>query len=339
MNLHWRRSGNFVQIWGAALALGLLAVLGAMAFQSVIAGAKAHEEASASFRKLTAIWRIRAASAELRAHALARATDAGASQGLDSAATSGRAALDELKALTGTDATTLPMLAQLDSAFHAQLDVTAMSRPDQSLLTQAWLRMDRSIDRVHAQVRDGMARDLARYEDASLRAIWQVGALGLALSGLLFAGGAVVLRRLQQERSTSAELIGQRQRLESDLARLRTLSETDPLTSLPNRRALLERLTIEIGSAQRAGMPLSVLMIDVDGSSGTTTSSDTPRAMWRCARSPWPCARSSGRTTSSRGTAATSSWWCSQAATLAWRGASRRASSGACAPPWAPRRA
>lgn len=42
------------------------------------------------------------------------------------------------------------------------------------------------------------------------------------------------------------------------------LSVTDPLTKLMNRRAMEQRLEIEVVRAQRFGLPLSVLMIDVD---------------------------------------------------------------------------
>lgn len=42
------------------------------------------------------------------------------------------------------------------------------------------------------------------------------------------------------------------------------LSVTDPLTGLMNRRAMNKRLDIEVTRAQRFGLPLAVLMIDVD---------------------------------------------------------------------------
>ncbi len=42
------------------------------------------------------------------------------------------------------------------------------------------------------------------------------------------------------------------------------LSVTDPLTGLMNRRAMNRRLDIEVTRAQRFGVPLAVLMIDVD---------------------------------------------------------------------------
>jgi|RhiMetdeSRZDD1v2_1073273.scaffolds.fasta_scaffold52375_10 diguanylate cyclase (GGDEF)-like protein len=46
---------------------------------------------------------------------------------------------------------------------------------------------------------------------------------------------------------------------------LRTLATTDPLTGLMNRRAMTERLHDEYERAKRYGLPLSVLVIDLDG--------------------------------------------------------------------------
>lgn len=47
--------------------------------------------------------------------------------------------------------------------------------------------------------------------------------------------------------------------------RLEELSETDALTSLPNRRALQRRLTDNLRQAARYGSAVSLLLIDVDG--------------------------------------------------------------------------
>ena len=47
--------------------------------------------------------------------------------------------------------------------------------------------------------------------------------------------------------------------------RLAELSETDALTGLPNRRALRRRVTDEIRRASRYGLPVSLLLLDVDG--------------------------------------------------------------------------
>jgi diguanylate cyclase (GGDEF)-like protein len=47
--------------------------------------------------------------------------------------------------------------------------------------------------------------------------------------------------------------------------RLAELSETDVLTGLPNRRALRRRLADEIHRASRYAVPVSLLVLDVDG--------------------------------------------------------------------------
>jgi len=46
---------------------------------------------------------------------------------------------------------------------------------------------------------------------------------------------------------------------------LRELARTDPLTGLLNRRAFEERLEEELARSERYGLPLSVLLVDVDG--------------------------------------------------------------------------
>ncbi|MHB8764036.1 MAG: diguanylate cyclase [Deferrisomatales bacterium] len=45
---------------------------------------------------------------------------------------------------------------------------------------------------------------------------------------------------------------------------LQEASRTDPLTGLPNRRDMLERLAGELGRSARSGAPVAVLMADVD---------------------------------------------------------------------------
>ncbi|WP_404377542.1 diguanylate cyclase [Vreelandella aquamarina] len=46
--------------------------------------------------------------------------------------------------------------------------------------------------------------------------------------------------------------------------RLRQLSDTDPLTGLPNRRKLMTQLTHHTSMSTRHGSPLSIMMIDID---------------------------------------------------------------------------
>jgi two-component system cell cycle response regulator len=50
----------------------------------------------------------------------------------------------------------------------------------------------------------------------------------------------------------------------ADKERLETLATTDPLTQLLNRRALVDRLSIEVDRARRYGTVVTLLMIDLD---------------------------------------------------------------------------
>jgi diguanylate cyclase len=52
--------------------------------------------------------------------------------------------------------------------------------------------------------------------------------------------------------------------LNDELTRVRLLSLTDELTSLPNRRAFLRRMEDEVARVQRYGFPLSLALIDLD---------------------------------------------------------------------------
>jgi len=63
--------------------------------------------------------------------------------------------------------------------------------------------------------------------------------------------------------ATAVLLFGRWTARQADL--LRTLATTDSLTGLLNRRAIEERLQREYEAAKRYGLPLSVLIIDVDG--------------------------------------------------------------------------
>ena len=53
-------------------------------------------------------------------------------------------------------------------------------------------------------------------------------------------------------------------KLSDELARVKMLSMTDELTGLPNRRAFLRRLEVEVGRTRRHGFRLALVMIDLD---------------------------------------------------------------------------
>ncbi len=61
------------------------------------------------------------------------------------------------------------------------------------------------------------------------------------------------------------QLTDYQQRLEDTLALVTEQSITDPLTGLRNRRALVGRLDEELARASRYGVPLTMVMMDIDG--------------------------------------------------------------------------
>ena len=79
-----------------------------------------------------------------------------------------------------------------------------------------------------------------------------VGMLGVAQLTYIALWTAVAMLRANYYRSE------ERSRL------LESLAFSDPLTSLPNRRALATQMEIEIATAHRHGAPVCVVMIDID---------------------------------------------------------------------------
>lgn len=55
-----------------------------------------------------------------------------------------------------------------------------------------------------------------------------------------------------------------RRNLDEELHRVRQMSLTDELTSLPNRRAFMARMEEEVARVERYGMPMSLAVIDLD---------------------------------------------------------------------------
>lgn len=58
--------------------------------------------------------------------------------------------------------------------------------------------------------------------------------------------------------------VGLQLRLREALARVVQLARTDPLTGLANRRAMQERLDLDLARVERSDSPISVLLLDVD---------------------------------------------------------------------------
>lgn len=76
----------------------------------------------------------------------------------------------------------------------------------------------------------------------------------LLLMATAIVSGSALARCLQRTGRLKGQI--------DDLARL---SRTDPLTGLPNRRHLEERLAAAVSSARRHRQPLAVLFVDIDG--------------------------------------------------------------------------
>jgi diguanylate cyclase (GGDEF)-like protein len=103
-----------------------------------------------------------------------------------------------------------------------------------------------------------------RLSDAQQRALWAlsrqvIAQLELRRTIAELEAVAAARDRYEEELETS------RRRLEEQIAIVSRQSITDELTGLPNRRALIDRLTEESERAHRHGTTYSVAMIDVDG--------------------------------------------------------------------------
>ncbi len=72
---------------------------------------------------------------------------------------------------------------------------------------------------------------------------------------------ALQLTQIQQQLASAQ---AQNERLSQELQHARTLSLTDELTGLPNRRGFLQRVEEEIGRVQRHPSPLTLAILDID---------------------------------------------------------------------------
>ena len=105
-------------------------------------------------------------------------------------------------------------------------------------------------------------------------------------------------RPFAQEQVELVQILANQAAVAVENARLyRTIERqaiTDGLTGLYNHRYFYERLFQEFARAQRYGVPLSLLMIDIDDFKRSTTASDTPSATTCWSRWPASSAASSG---------------------------------------------
>lgn len=75
---------------------------------------------------------------------------------------------------------------------------------------------------------------------------------------------ARLMAEIEERKRVELEFRHTQELLKAANSALRQISQTDPLTQLPNRRALDDRLADEVARAARYPAPLSVLMLDVD---------------------------------------------------------------------------
>jgi diguanylate cyclase (GGDEF)-like protein len=73
------------------------------------------------------------------------------------------------------------------------------------------------------------------------------------------------LRLARELRGTIEELLQARHTIELQRAELARTAAQDPLTGVATRRAVLERLTIEVAESRRYSHPLAVVLADMDG--------------------------------------------------------------------------
>ncbi len=107
---------------------------------------------------------------------------------------------------------------------------------------------------------DRVARDLSDQQLRALEALSRQVMAQLELRRSLIELGRYVERRKQYEQ----HLDRYQQELEEANARLSELSNTDSLTGLHNRRALMEKLERECKRARRTSSPLALALLDVD---------------------------------------------------------------------------
>ena len=82
--------------------------------------------------------------------------------------------------------------------------------------------------------------------------------------GRLVNGHDLMQRKLEHARKYVSILESEGEEINSELARANTLSLTDELTRLPNRRAFIRQFEDEVARVQRYGYPLTMALLDLD---------------------------------------------------------------------------
>jgi PAS domain S-box-containing protein len=101
--------------------------------------------------------------------------------------------------------------------------------------------------------------------------------------------------------------------------RMRYQALHDPLTGLPNRTLLRDRLEHALARSKRESCSTGALFIDLDNLSRSTTSSATAPATPSWSSSVAACCRTCAPSTPSPGLAETNSSWCARRSIQSWR--------------------
>lgn len=75
---------------------------------------------------------------------------------------------------------------------------------------------------------------------------------------------SLIIRDLTISKESERRIAEKTHELDEARARYKELSETDPLTKIPNRRAYEDRLSDEINTAKRSNQPLAMIVFDID---------------------------------------------------------------------------
>jgi diguanylate cyclase (GGDEF)-like protein len=139
---------------------------------------------------------------------------------------------------------------------EASLERSYLLRPSVGLLALHAQAVQQVADALHSVSRlngEALRRSASLSERESTA--FTVGAVAIVLALLLTGALGVLIGRQRRSRSaTGAE----------EVERLARLAATDPLTELPNHRAFHEDLAEEMQRTARTGMPVSLVMLDLN---------------------------------------------------------------------------
>lgn len=140
--------------------------------------------------------------------------------------------------------------------------------PQSRQIAQVFDRYLAAIDTSHSTAKheEGERQFIERYvQQRNQRQLWQLTSLGIAALVLILGLGLWHYRRVARLLARhNQEIQSQAQALASANEKLERLSLSDGLTDLANRRAFDQILQREHARSQRTGLPLSVIMADLD---------------------------------------------------------------------------